>query len=85
MWRGDVRGDFARALNVVPFLIWYDQNCEARRDIQRALQRTAKAVTTPNAKLREQFDLNADGEDHEVLRAFAGRALGALLLERKAP
>jgi hypothetical protein len=47
VWPGDVRGDFARAPNIINFLVWYDQRCERRRDIQRALQRAESALVKP--------------------------------------
>jgi len=75
-WESQVRGDFARTPGIVDFLIWYDQRCHQRRDVQKAVQRASALFVDPE---RWQAAGKLDADEHrEILRALLGRPLAAL-------
>ena len=79
-WEGEGTGGFSRTPAIVDFLIWYDQACQSRRDVQRAVARAGAVFADPD-RWRD-WGLYRVGEDHEVLRALAGRPLAALVADR---
>jgi hypothetical protein len=75
-WESSIRGDFARTPGIVDFLVWYDQRCEPRRDVQRAVQRASALFVKPERW--EAPDKLDNEETREILRALLGRPLAAL-------
>lgn len=75
-WQSSIRGDFARTPGIVDFLVWYDQRCESRRDVQRAVQRASALYVKPEKwEARDKLDTE---DTREILRALLGRPLAAL-------
>ena len=79
-WSIDSPREFARTPNIIDFLIWYDQRCEPREDVRRAVRRAAAALVEP--KRRKAAGFFAAGDNPEVLRANSGRVLAALVAGR---
>jgi hypothetical protein len=75
-WAGSAPGEFARTPSIIDFLIWYDQRCEPREDVRRAVRRASLVLI--DGTRRAEYGLFAAGENQEVLRAIAGRPLAAL-------
>lgn len=73
-------GEFARTPSIVDFLIWYDQRCEARDDVRKAILRASATLTNPDTWYT--LGLARDGRNEEVMRAIAGRPLAALAAQR---
>ncbi|UCE03097.1 MAG: hypothetical protein JSW67_02565 [Candidatus Latescibacterota bacterium] len=82
-WVGPVHGDFARTPAVINFLIWYDRRLGSDRRVQKSVRRACGPYQS--ASKREQYGLFAQGEDNEVLTAFSGRALAAIVAGRPMP
>jgi hypothetical protein len=79
-WNRESVTGFARSPSILDFLIWYDQRCESREDIRRAIRRAGAVFLDP-----ERWDdcgLFRKGDHNEVLRALAGRPLAALVREK---
>jgi hypothetical protein len=79
-WDGGEPGGFARTPAIIDFLIWYDQAGEPRDDVRRAVVRASAAFHDPDSW--RTWGLFRADEDHEVLRALAGRPLAALVSGR---
>ena len=75
-WDSDVRGDIARTPAIADFLIWYDQRCEARDDIQSAVRKAGSFLTDPKRWAKRGL-LDAS-DTAEIWRALCGRPLAAL-------
>jgi hypothetical protein len=82
-WVGPVPGDFARTPAVINFLNWYDRRINSDRNVQKTVRRAGGPFQ--NASKREKYGLCAEGEDNEVLTAFSGRALAAIVAGRPMP
>ena len=74
-WQSVVRGDFARTPGIVNFLIWYDQRCGAKREVQSSVQRAGAAFIEPARLAAGSLDTD---ELREIWRALLGRPLAAL-------
>jgi hypothetical protein len=83
IWDLGEKGGFSRTPGIVDFLIWYDQRCESRPDVRAAVQRASAVLLDPERW--PACGLFRRGEDHEVLRALAGRPLAALAASRSVP
>jgi hypothetical protein len=79
-WTTGADGEFARTPSIVDFLIWYDQRCESRPDVQLAVRRASANLLDPARW--PAYGLFRAGTHEEVLRALAGRPLAALVAER---
>ena len=73
-------GEFARTPAIVDFLIWYDQRCEAREDVRRAVLRASTTLADPDAW--HSIGLARAGRNEEVMRAITGRSLAAMAAGR---
>jgi len=82
-WDGKGEGTFARTPGIVNFLLWYEQRCESRPDVRRAISLAAATWTNPDRW--DGAGLLRPGEHQEVQRALAGRTLAALASGRPIP
>ena len=82
-WDGKGEGTFGRTPGIVNFLLWYEQRCESRPDVRRAIALAAATWTNPDRW--EAAGLLRPGEHQEVQRALAGRTLAALASGRPIP
>jgi hypothetical protein len=76
----DGKGGTSRTVGIVNFLMWYDQRCESRRDVQAAIRRATPMMIDP--ELWEAAGLFRNSSHAEVLRALLGRSLAAVASDR---
>ena len=75
-WTSDREAETTRTPPIVNFLVWYDQRFGPCEDVRAAIRRASDAYTSPTAAW------DREGENHEVMRALAGRPLAALASDR---
>jgi hypothetical protein len=82
LWGSGVRGDDARALASVDFLLWYNQRLQPREDVRKAIDKAVSGLVTG---VRNDAPIQPRDDHHEVWRAHVGRPLAALVQVRPVP